>query len=315
MNLHNLVTQYVTFRKTLGERFRTNERVLRSFCNTLGEKTDVRAVSAEAVRTFLTGTGPVTRTWHVKYNALCGFYRYAIRRGYVASAPLPTTVPKMPPALTPYIYSREELRRLLGATDFCKRPCHVIEPVTLRTVLVVLSGAGLRPSEALALNLADLDVAEALLTVRQSKFFKSRLVPLGGRLTQALTDYATWRKSAHLPAESEAPFFVGRTGARVVHDTLLGTFERLRTRTGIRRTDGGRYQPRLHDLRHTFAVHRLLTWYRQGADVQRLLPQLSVYLGHVCLASTQVYLTMTPELLQQAGACFEHYARKEGPHD
>jgi site-specific recombinase XerD len=306
---------YVTFRKALGERFRTNEQVLRSFCNTLGKETDVHAVGAEAVQTFLTGAGPITRAWHVKYNALRGLYRYAFSRGYVASTPLPAAVPKMPPALAPYIYSREELQRLFGATDFCKRPCHVLEPVTLRMVLVLLYGAGLRPSEALTLNLADVELPAAVLTIRHSKFYKSRLVPVGARLASGLTDYATWRKSAHPPARSDAPFFVARTGDRVLHDTLHGTFARLRTHAGIRRADGGRYQPRLHDLRHTFAVHRLLTWYRQGGDVQRLLPQLSVYLGHVCLASTQAYLTMTPALLQQAGDCFEHYVRKEGPHD
>ena len=93
--------------------------------------------------------------------------------------------------------------------------------------------------------------------------------------------------------------------------TLQATFKRLRDHTGIHRTDGGRYQPRLHDLRHSFAVHRLISWYQQGANVQQLLPNLSVYLGHVNVASTQVYLTMTPELLQEANARFERYARKE----
>jgi integrase len=97
----------------------------------------------------------------------------------------------------------------------------------------------------------------------------------------------------------------------VVCITLQNAFKRLRNHAGIHRTDGGRYQPRLHDLRHTFAVHRLTSWYQQGADVQRLLPNLSVYLGHINVASTQVYLTMTPELLQEASARFESYARRE----
>jgi integrase len=85
----------------------------------------------------------------------------------------------------------------------------------------------------------------------------------------------------------------------------------VRKQAGVERNDGASYQPRLHDLRHTFAVHRLTSWYREGADVQKLLPQLSVYLGHVCLSSTQVYLSMTPELLASASSRFERYAGKE----
>jgi integrase/recombinase XerD len=96
--------------------------------------------------------------------------------------------------------------------------------------------------------------------------------------------------------------------------TLQDAFEQLREYVGVRRADGGRYQPRLHDLRHTFAVHRLTAWYRQGADVQRLIYHLSIYLGHARLSHTQVYLTMTPELLQRAGTLFEQYARREDRH-
>ena len=91
-------------------------------------------------------------------------------------------------------------------------------------------------------------------------------------------------------------------------------FQRLRQKAGICRHDGARYQPRLHDIRHTSAVHHLTAWYRDGADVQRLLPQLATYLGHIQLASTQRYLTMTPELLEHANRRFEHYALAEDDH-
>jgi len=101
---------------------------------------------------------------------------------------------------------------------------------------------------------------------------------------------------------------------RVKKNTIQEAFQRLREHTGIRRSDAGRCQPRLHDLRHTFAVHRLTSWYRQGADVQNLLPYLSTYLGHANLRGTQVYLSMTPELLQEAAARFDHYVWKED-HD
>jgi len=112
------------------------------------------------------------------------------------------------------------------------------------------------------------------------------------------------------PSQPEAPFFVSRTGSRLTRRAAEHTFSRLRLRAGVLRHDGSRYQPRLHDLRHAFSVHRLVAWYRQGADVQRLLPQLATYLGHIHIATTQRYLTMTPELLQEASKRFEHYARE-----
>ena len=314
MKLRDLVTQYVTFCKSLGGCC-AKEYVLRSFCRTLGERTDIRSVRVESVCAFLAGSGPLTRNWHEKYYVLRGFYRYALSRGYVTSVPLPTTIPKRPPRLTPYIYSREELHRLLEAATSCQCSVHMIEEFTLRTIIILLYGAGLRVGEALALNVPDVDLSESLLTVRRSKFFKSRLVPLGSQLAQALVAYSNWRNSAHPPVGSGSPFFVGRTGSRVFYNTLEGTYKRLRDHAGIHRTDGGRYQPRLHDLRHSFAVDRLVAWYRQGADVQRLLPHLSVYLGHINLAATQIYLTMTPELLQEANARFERYARKEASDD
>ncbi len=314
MKLCDLITQYVAFCKSLGGRC-SKEYVLRSFCRTLGEKTDIHSVDAKSVDAFLAGSGPLTRNWHEKYYVLRTFYRYALSRGYVASVPLPTTIPKQPARLTPYIYSREELQRLLEAATTCQCSVHMIEAFTLRTIILLLYGAGLRVGEALALNVRDVDLAESLITVRQSKFFKSRLVPLGLQLAQALAAYSNQRDAAHSPGGSESPFFIGRTGGRINYNTLEGTFKRLRRHTGIHRTDGGRYQPRLHDLRHTFAVHRLVTWYRQGADVQRFVHHLSVYLGHVKLAATQVYLTMTPELLHEANLRFERFARKEASND
>ena len=112
----------------------------------------------------------------------------------------------------------------------------------------------------------------------------------------------------HRTVGGESRFFLGRRGAAIHLRTLEGAFQRLRDRAQVRRSDEARYRPRLHDLGHTFAVDRLTAWYRQGADVQRLLHHLSVYLGHAHLAATQVYLTMTSELLHEAGARFERYA-------
>lgn len=311
MKLCDVVNQYVTFRKTLGAKYYASGCLLRAFSREMGEKINIRSVRPKAVSVFLAGDGRLTRNWHQKYYALLCFYRYAVTRGYVTSAPLPKVVPKLPSRFVPYIYSREELRRLLDAASSCQSPTHIIEPLTLRTVLLLLYGAGLRLSEALNLNLENVDLTRAVLTVQLSKFYKSRLVPLGTQLAKALTTYAEWRQAAHPSTDKQSPFFVNRNGSQVSCLSLQNAFKRLRDHTGIHRTDGGRCQPRLHDLRHSFAVHRLISWYEQEADVQRLLPALSVYLGHINIASTQVYLTMTPELLQQASVRFERYARKE----
>lgn len=315
MNLQQLIERYVSYRQSLGEKFQTNGYILRAFGRTIGAEADVADVRPEQVSAFLTGPGPLTRTWHGKYHALLGFYRYAISRGHVTAAPLPTVAPKRPLPFVPHIYSNEELRRLLRATDSYQRGPGHVEPVTMRTLVLLLYGTGLRLSEALALDRPDVDLENHLLTVRQTKFYKSRLVPFSRQLGHALAQYVSDRPVPARPADMPAPFFTTRTGERLKQATVQNLFRCLRAHAGIGRTGSARYQPRLHDLRHTFAVHRLTSWYRQGADVQRLLPLLSVYLGHVHLGATQIYLSMTPELLAEANARFACYAGKEEHHD
>lgn len=307
MRLRRLIEQYVAFRRSLGERCMTNARVLHAFGRAIGPAADVVEVHAEQVGAFLAGRGPVTSAWHVKYNALASFFRYAVSRGYTTSAPLPIVLPKRPPAFVPYIYSRDELRRLLDAAERYQRNRSLTDPVTVRTILLTLYTTGLRVREVVGLNRGDVELDNALFTVRATKFFKSRVVPFGPDLVRVLRDYASSRHPT-LDRRSHAPFFTTKRGARVNQATLVGCFQRIRKHADVRRFDGARYQPRLHDLRHAFAVHRLTTWYRQGADVQKLLPILSVYMGHAHIAATQVYLTMTSELLGEAGRRFEQYA-------
>lgn len=315
MKLRELIEQYVAYRQTLGKRFKSAATVLRSFGRAIGVEADVAEVGPEQVNAFLQGEGAPTSFWHAKYSTLRGLYRYAISRGHATVSPLPSTVPKRPPPFPPYIYSRQELRRLLRATEEDRDIRRRAEPLTVRTILLLLYGAGLRASEALNLERGDVDLDAAMTTIRDSKFFKSRLVPLGAQLSQAMKDYVAWRQTSHPTSDPQAPFFVGREGEQLRHNGLAVAFRQACSRAGIRRQDAGRFQPRMHDLRHTFAVHRLTEWYRQGEDVQKLLPQLSVYLGHCSLSSTQVYLSMTPELLEQAGDRFERYALQEDNHD
>ncbi|MEW6737926.1 MAG: tyrosine-type recombinase/integrase [Acidobacteriota bacterium] len=215
------------------------------------------------------------------------------------------------------MYSQDELRQLLDATKSYRKQTlqHRLEPHSFRAILLLLYGAGLRISEALSLRLEDVNLIEGILTIHNTKFNKSRLVPLGFQLNQAMVQYMLKRKQDSHSQSHKSPFFVGRCGKPISIGTIEHSFRRLCSYTGIQRTDNASYQPRLHDMRHTFAVHRLTQWYQEGKDVQRLLPRLATYLGHINLSSTQVYLTMTPQLLQQANKLFEQYALKEVSHD
>lgn len=306
MNLTSLATQYVAYKQGMGMRFHTEARTLKSFCRNMGD-ISVAEITADGVYAYIAGTGPVTRFWHRKYEVLCGFYRFAIARGYVESSPLPKIVPKRP-EFVPYIYSREELQRLLDASVCCENPRCKLEPYTCRMLILLLYGAALRISEALSLTLADVDICSCLLTIRESKFYKTRLVPMSVDLTSILKDYV-FQRAKEYSTESAAALFLTRNGTPLARSTAERVFSQLRVRAGVLRHDGGRHQPRLHDLRHAAAVHRLVSWYREGADVQRLLPQLATYLGHVHIAGTQRYLTMTPELLHEASKRFELYAQ------
>jgi integrase/recombinase XerD len=250
MNLHTLVEQFIAFRQALGERFATNAATLQAFSRAVGEEIDATAVTPEQVSAFLTGTGPLTRAWHGRYSALRSLYGYALSRGYVTASPLPVVVPKPPPPFIPYIYKPEELGRLVRAADSYQRRPSGLEPLTMRTAVLLLYGTALRVREVLALDRADVDLGNNLLTVHQTKFFKTRLVPFGPQLGQSLAHYLARPQASALAAGPDAPFFTMRTGGRVKQVTIESSFRRLRRHAGIQRLDGARYQPRLHDLRH-----------------------------------------------------------------
>ncbi len=310
MTLSALTLQYVAYKQGMGMRFHTEARTLRSFCRNLGD-TAFEEIPAERVHAYIAGSGPVTRFWHRKYEVLHGFYRFAIARGYIACSPLPQIVPK-PPEFVPHIFSHEELQRLLDASTHCESPRSKLQPHTWRMLLLLLYGAALRISEALSLTLADVDVEAGILTIRETKFYKTRLVPISSALTSSLKVYMAQRAREYL-TKPDAALFLTRSGIPVARRTAENVFCRLRVRAGVLHREG-RYQPRLHDLRHAAVVHRMISWYRQGADVQRLLPQLATYLGHVHIAATQRYLTLTSDLLREASQRFERYAQG-GQHE
>jgi site-specific recombinase XerD len=207
----------------------------------------------------------------------------------------------------------DELKRLLDAVPAACAGRVPIEAAVFRTLLLLLYGAALRIGEALALTLEVVDLPAACLRIRETKFFKHRLVPLGTDLAGVLTAFVGGR-AARYGAGEEAPLFCFRDGAPLSQSAVRSAFRRLRALAGVAREGGARRQPRLHDLRHAAAVHRLLAWYRNGADLQDLLPKLATYLGHGDLSATQRYLTLTPELLREASQRFEQYAMG-GDHD
>ena len=313
MNLAAAIQEFVTHKRALGLVYWRTEYHLRSLLGQVGD-VELRGISVQQVEQFLKGRQEtVTRFWLSKYRAAGVFFRYAISRGYMESAPLPKSVPKMPAQFVPYLYSIDEMRRLLAIPDSCYPPRSILSPLTMRTLLLLLYGTGLRLGEGASLKWADVDLEEGLLTVRETKFFKSRLLPVSSDIVRVLRAYRDqqWPTS---PAP-DTRVFCTRRRAAMTKDHAFRMFQWLRREAGVLRFDGGRFQPRLHDLRHTFAVTRLVTWYREGKDVQRLLPHLSVYLGHVNIESTAYYLTMTKELLQEANRCFERYALAEVEHD
>ena len=304
MKLVEVVASYVAYKQSLGMRFATEARTLKSFCRAIGD-IDIEQVDPDHVNAYLRGTGPVTLFWERKLTALNGLYRFAIARGYVVSVPLPRRAAKAGQQFIPYIYSSDDMKRLLDAT--ASRERGNFAPLLCRTLLLLLYATGLRISEALTLNLSDVDLDAQIIRIRETKFYKTRLVPIGADLTAVLAGYKVERHQ-HLPTTPDAPFLLTRQGKRPSRAGAEYMFAQLRQRAQVQRVDIARYQPRLHDMRHSFAVTRLVTWYREGADVQRLLPQLATYLGHVHIGATQRYLTMTPELLQQASLRFESYA-------
>jgi integrase len=308
MTLRNAIDQYIAWRQAHGAKYVNNAGILRRFLKSVDGAAGCDAITTSQILAFLAGNGQLTRYRENKYYALTGFYRYAISRGYATRSPLLDNEPKPPVRRPPYIYTHDELRRLFAAIELIRSGASALDAETFRTLLLLLYEAGLRVGEARRLTLADVDLRDGVLSIRNTKFFKSRLVPAGPQLTAALQIYASLRANRPLPQGNGSLFLVNRNGTPLARTTAGEAFAKLCSAAGIESTNGACRPPCLHALRHSFAVHRLTAWYRQGADVQRLLPVLSTYLGHSDLEGTKDYLSMTPELLHQASIRFASYA-------
>ncbi len=314
MKLGALIDEYVDYKRSLGMSFRSPAVRLKAFLADVGD-VELDTITPGQVRSYLDGTpGPITGFWFAKYQALRPFFTYAIDRNHLKSCPLPKVLPKKPPKFNPYIYTVAEVKRLLDAADSRHHSDWLLDPQTARTLILLLYGTGLRIGEATRLKLKDVDLDDQIVTVRETKFFKSRLVPIGDDLAKALRSYHAYQWGSWATTD-ESTFLSCRNRQPIKHQTARLVFYRMRAEAKVRREDTARYQPRLHDFRHTFAITRLVTWYREGKNVQRLLPHLSTYLGHARLQETTRYLDMTKELLQEASLCFERYALPEMPNE
>lgn len=307
MTLALAVNTYVRLKQSLGAVFASDARMLAAFVRAVGD-VSVNTITPEMCTTFCRGQGPPTRSWSLKHSVLRGLFRYLVGRGHLSHSPLPEPGPRIQSTFQRYIYSRADVVRLLEAAA---QPVHGnarIQPDTQRLLLLVLYATGLRAGEALRLRCCDVDLRDRLLTIWNTKFFKSRWVPIGTDLCGALSQYQADRTQRPLPDGDRSAFFATRQGQAIALGCLDQTFTRLRQQTQVGQGYAG-HRPRLHDLRATFAVHRLIAWYREGTDVQARLPLLSTYLGHINVSATSVYLTMTAELLAEASARFERYAQ------
>lgn len=209
---------------------------------------------------------------------------------------------------TPYIYSKDEIVRLISAAKQLRSP-KGLRCWTHSTIFGLLAVTGMRVSECVGLTRDDVDLTQGLLTIRGSKFDKSRLVPIHASTQKILRQYMRNRDRT-FPRPKTPGFFVAETGMRLKQWGIRWMFVKLSRQIGLRGPSDS-HGPRLHDLRHTFAIETLLRWYRAGVDVEQRLPMLSTFLGHRHVADTYWYLTATPELLQLAAMRLEH--TKGGP--
>jgi len=204
--------------------------------------------------------------------------------------------------ITPHIYSQQEIFDLLDAAQHLG-PTNGLRPVTMRCLLGLMSATGLRISEALHLHCDDVDLGQGVLTVRESKFRKSRYVPVHPTTREALVEY-TGVRHRYVPLARDPSFFLFDNGRAVNYRQTHYAFGCLRSRLGWN-SPSNITPPRLYDLRHTFACRRLLVWYAEGVDIHWVIPHLATYLGHRKVSDTYWYLTGIPELLAVAAERFE----------
>ena len=298
---------HVTLMKSMGYRYTTDEGNLLRFDRFLQSRPDLSGQSGKVL----------VQEWTKVGSAAC-HARQCQRVGRVVSKALNRVNPKLEvlpcdPRVErqahqrfrrPYVYTEGEVRQLLEVAQNLPSPRSPLRPLTLYIMLVLAYCAGLRIGEIVRLNVGDIDFRDGAIDVRDTKFFKSRRLPLASSVISALRHYLAEREKAGGPTEpSSGLFWHTQSSGRYSRVTAHMLLVRIIRRAGFKPTKGY-VGPRVHDLRRAFAVNRLLAWYQAGVNPQPHLPYLATYLGHKDINSTLVYLTITQELLQQASERF-----------
>ena len=301
--LRQAVHEYLGMRRALGVKLRYVELVLLDFVGFL-ERQGASHITVQLALSWtqqLTSVKPVTRIQRLCF--VRGFARYRSAFDPCTEIPPGRLLPNPLRRPQPYIYTEQEIARLLEAA-WRLAPANGLRPWTYYCLFGLLSVTGLRLGEARELKYEDVDLEQGILTIRDSKFGKSRLVPLHPSTQKVLADYERQRER-FLAGRSATYWFVSSQGKRLPGSTIHTIFYALSRQIGLRGPTAS-HGPRLHDLRHRFAHMTLLQWYRSGEDTERRLPVLSTFLGHANIADTYWYLSAWPELMSEAMKRLEH---------
>jgi integrase len=306
-----VIARFVALKQALGRRYDRQRQLLAQFDRFLATR-PVSDLTAESFSAWCSSTEHLTPTGRrMQMQLVRQFCLYRRRTEPACFVPDPSQFPPPQPRPRPYVFSEDEIIRLLRAAD-ALRPWgrSPLYPQVARLALVLFYTSGLRRGEVVRLTLGDYDPVEHVLSVRDSKFHKSRLVPLSKDAIGEIERYFDDRRHS-VPGGADAPLLIHRHGAYSGNGLRL-LMRQLFRAAGIRTTAGR--LPRVHDLRFTFALHALQRWYRAGADVQARLPALATYMGHVSILSTQYYLPVLDVVAGEASEMFErHIARFLSP--
>jgi integrase len=289
------VDEYLAMRRAVGFKLERAGALLTQFVD-FADRLGVRTVTVEVAVGWATLPANASPVWVAsRLSVVRGFTRY-LQTVDVEAESLPADLlAARVERSTPYLYSDTDIAALMAAARALPNP---LKAATFETLIGLLAATGMRGGEAMRLDVDDVDWAQGLITVHDSKFGKSRQVYLHETTLKALQGYCVQRDQL-CPSPATASLLVSTTGARLCHAVIQPTFRQLLRQAGV----GGQEalpRPRIHALRHSFAVRTLLSWYRNGYDVQARMPALSTYMGHVDPGSTYWYLSASPELLELA---------------
>jgi integrase len=299
--LREAVRDYLNLRRSLGFKLREAGKELIDFVRFLEQHNTDYITQALALAWAQQPSNAQPAYWAHRLSSVRGFARYRSATDPRTQIPPPALLPFQPKRARPYLYSEEEIRSLLRAALRMphRYPCGKLRPWTFYCLFGLLSVSGLRLGEARNLELQDVDLKAAVLTIRGAKFGKTRLVPLHASTCAVLAAYLA-RRQRHWAGQTASSYlFLSSWGNRLDGGEIHRMFYALSRQIGLR-GPSDRQGPRLHDLRHRFATNTLVQWYRSGQDPERRLPLLSAYLGHVHVADTQWYLEGSPELMREA---------------